>query len=134
MVLGAALENAIPFAATHELIRQGRRDLNVIAPISDISTDMLIGAGCVAEVTGAWVGNVSGGMGHNFRRAAETGEPLDWFVLAICFAELGDPERARLWYERGRGWLEASSDPDWEVLRLATEAAGLLGLPEPERR
>ncbi len=75
VVLGAALENAIPFAATHELIRQGRRDLNVIAPISDISTDMLIGAGCVAEVTGAWVGNVSGGMGHNYRRAAENGEP-----------------------------------------------------------
>ena len=75
VVLGAALENAIPFAATHELIRQGRRGLNLVAPISDISTDMLIGAGCVAEVTGAWVGNVSGGMGHNFRRAAEKGEP-----------------------------------------------------------
>lgn len=75
VVLGAALENAIPFAATHELIRQGRRALNVIAPISDISTDMLIGAGCVGEVTGAWVGNVSGGMGHNFRRAAEAGAP-----------------------------------------------------------
>jgi glutaconate CoA-transferase subunit A len=75
IVLGAALENAVPFAATHELIRQGRRNLNMIAPISDISTDMLIGAGCVAEVTGAWVGNVSGGMGHNFRRAAENGLP-----------------------------------------------------------
>ena len=44
IALGAALENAIPFAATHELIRQGRRDLHMIAPISDISTDMLIGA------------------------------------------------------------------------------------------
>ena len=75
IVLGAALENAIPYAATHELIRQGRRDLNMIAPISDISTDMLIGAGCVAAVTGAWVGNVSGGMGHNYRRAAEHGQP-----------------------------------------------------------
>jgi glutaconate CoA-transferase subunit A len=75
IVLGAALENAIPFAATHELIRQGRRELNMIAPISDISTDMLIGAGCVAEVTGAWVGNVSGGMGHNYRRAVENGVP-----------------------------------------------------------
>jgi glutaconate CoA-transferase, subunit A len=74
-VLGAALENAVPFAATHELIRQGRRGLNMIAPISDISTDMLIGAGCVTEVTGAWVGNVSGGMGHNYRRAAEHGTP-----------------------------------------------------------
>ena len=47
----------------------------MIAPISDISTDMLIGAGCVADVTGAWVGNVSGGMGHNYRRAAESGLP-----------------------------------------------------------
>mgnify|MGYP003996203085 FL=1 len=75
IVLGAALENAIPFAATHELIRQGKRNLNMIAPISDISTDMMIGAGCVTEVTGAWVGNVSGGMGHNFRRATEKGEP-----------------------------------------------------------
>ena len=75
IVLGAALENAIPYAATHKLIRQERRNLNMIAPISDISTDMLIGAGCVTEVTGAWVGNVSGGMGHNYRRAMEKGEP-----------------------------------------------------------
>ena len=75
IVLGAALENAIPFAATHELIRQGRRGLHMIAPISDISTDMLIGAGCVTQVTGAWVGNVSGGMGHNYRRAMERGVP-----------------------------------------------------------
>jgi len=75
VVLGAALENAIPFAATHELIRQELCELNVIAPISDMSTDMLIGAGCVGQVTGAWVGNVSGGMGHNYRRAAESGQP-----------------------------------------------------------
>ncbi len=75
VVLGAALETAIPFAATYELIRQGKRDLNMIAPISDASTDMLIGAGCVGAITGAWVGNVSGGLGHNYRRAAEKGIP-----------------------------------------------------------
>jgi len=75
VVLGAGLETAIPFCATHELIRQGKRRLNMVAPISDASTDMLIGAGCVAEVTGAWVGNVSGGLGHNYRRAAEKGVP-----------------------------------------------------------
>lgn len=75
VVLGACLEPDIPFAATYEIIRQGIGGLNVIAPISDASTDMLIGAGCVAEVTGAWVGNVSGGLGHNYRRALEDGEP-----------------------------------------------------------
>lgn len=75
VVLGACLEPNIPFAVTYELIRQGRRGLNVIAPISDASTDMLIGAGCVTDVTGAWVGNVSGGLGHNYRRAVEQGIP-----------------------------------------------------------
>ncbi|MCZ6764992.1 MAG: CoA transferase subunit A [Alphaproteobacteria bacterium] len=71
VVLGAGLEPDIPFAASYELIRQGRRGLNMIAPISDASTDMLIGAGCVSDVTGAWVGNVSGGLAHNYRRALE---------------------------------------------------------------
>lgn len=75
VVIGASLEQLIPFAATYELIRQQRKGLNVIAPISDASTDMLIGAGCVSEVTGAWVGNVSGGLGHNYRRALEHGVP-----------------------------------------------------------
>ena len=75
VVLGACLEPDIPFAATHEIIRQAFRDLNVIAPISDASTDMLIGAGCVSDITGAWIGNVSGGLGHNYRRAVEGGEP-----------------------------------------------------------
>jgi len=71
VVMGAVLEPDVPFAATHEIIRQGIKGLNVIAPISDASSDMLIGAGCVAEITGAWVGNVSGGLGHNYRRAFE---------------------------------------------------------------
>ena len=47
VALGCALEPAIPFAATHELIRQGKRELRLIGPISDIAFDMLIGAGCV---------------------------------------------------------------------------------------
>ncbi len=71
VVIGACLEAAIPFAATYEIIRQGITGLEVIAPISDASSDMLIGAGCVAGITGAWVGNVSGGLAHNYRRAFE---------------------------------------------------------------
>src|SRR3990170_893917 len=52
--MGGALESAIPFAAGHEIIRQGRRDLTVIGPISDMLFDLLIGAGCVRKVTAAW--------------------------------------------------------------------------------
>src|SRR2546423_2812858 len=75
VLMGAALESLIPFSAGHEIIRQGRRDLTLIGPISDSLFDQLIGAGCVARVAAAWVGNVSEGLGHNYRRAAEHGRP-----------------------------------------------------------
>src|SRR5579864_5373902 len=75
IALGLALEPVIPFAAAHEIIRQRRRDLTLIAPISDILFDELIGAGCVARVVAAWVGNVSEGLGYNYRRATEQGQP-----------------------------------------------------------
>jgi len=75
VAIGMALESLIPFAAGHELIRQRRRALELIGPISDMLFDQLIGAGCVRRVTAAWVGNVSAGLGHNYRRAAEHGIP-----------------------------------------------------------
>src|SRR5436305_8262230 len=75
VALGMALESLIPFAAGHELIRQNKRDLTLIGPISDMLFDQLIGAGCVSTIRAAWVGNVSGGLGHNYRRASERGVP-----------------------------------------------------------
>jgi glutaconate CoA-transferase, subunit A len=78
--LGTALEAAIPFTAGHELIRQRRRNLTLIGPISDILFDQLVGAGCVARIVAAWVGNVSAGLGHNYRRACEQGIPASLAV------------------------------------------------------
>lgn len=75
IAMGCALESLIPFAAGHEIIRQGRKNLTLIAPISDIQFDQIIGAGCVRKVIASWVGNVAAGLGHNFRRAAERGIP-----------------------------------------------------------
>jgi glutaconate CoA-transferase subunit A len=75
VAIGTALEPAIPFAAGHEIIRRRRRDLTLVGPISDSLFDQLIGAGCVATVCAAWVGNVSEGLGHCYRRATEQGEP-----------------------------------------------------------
>ncbi len=73
VVMGTALESFIPFAAGHEIIRQRRRGLTLIGPISDMLFDQLIGAGCVKAVRAAWVGNVITGSGYNFRRAVEGG-------------------------------------------------------------
>ena len=75
VAMGTALEALIPFAAGHQIIRQGRRDLELIGPISDALFDQLIGAGCVRQVSAAWVGNVSEGLGHCYRRAAEEALP-----------------------------------------------------------
>ena len=75
VALGLALEPLIPFAAGHEMIRQGRRELELVGPISDALFDQLIGAGCVSRVTAAWVGNVSEGLGHCYRRACEERVP-----------------------------------------------------------
>jgi glutaconate CoA-transferase, subunit A len=71
IVMGTALEALIPFAAGHALIRANKHDLELIGPISDMLFDQLIGAGAVRRVTAAWVGNVSAGLGHNYRRAVE---------------------------------------------------------------
>lgn len=91
VLLGAQLEQMIPFAAGHELIRQGRRDLTLVGPISDILFDQLIGAGCVSRTMAAWIGNVSAGVGYCFRRAVEHGIPkrletVDYsnFTLALA--------------------------------------------------
>ncbi|MGZ3623118.1 MAG: CoA transferase subunit A [Ktedonobacteraceae bacterium] len=75
VAIGLALEPCIPFAASHEIIRQQRRNLTLIGPISDILFDQLIGAGCVDKVKAAWVGNVSEGLAHCYRRAIEKSIP-----------------------------------------------------------
>lgn len=75
IAMGCALESLIPFAASHEIIRQKKQNLTLIAPISDMQFDQLIGAGCVKKIVASWVGNVAAGLGHNYRRAAEVGMP-----------------------------------------------------------
>jgi glutaconate CoA-transferase, subunit A len=100
VLLGAQMEQMIPFAAGHEIIRQGRRDLTLVGPISDILFDQMIGAGCASKVFAAWVGNVSAGVAYCLRRAVEQGIPrrvdvTDYsnftMALALHSAALGVP-------------------------------------------
>jgi glutaconate CoA-transferase subunit A len=89
--MNTGIEAVIPFAAGHEMIRQGRRGLTLIGPISDMLFDQLVGAGCVRRIIAAWVGNVSAGLGHNYRRAVEHGVPAridveDHSNLTMAFA------------------------------------------------
>lgn len=97
VALGTAQETLIPFAAGHEIIRQRKRGLTLIGPISDILFDQIIGAGCVNKIRAAWVGNVITGSGYNFRRAVESGHitvedhSILTLVTALTAGKMGLP-------------------------------------------
>src|SRR5580692_4498679 len=64
----------IPFAAGHEIIRQGRRELVLVRMTPDLIYDQLIGMGCAAKLVFSWGGNPGVGSLHRFRDAIEN----DW--------------------------------------------------------
>ncbi len=65
----------IPFAAAHEIIRQGRRDLTLVRMTPDLIYDQLIGAGCASRLVFSWGGNPGVGSLHRMRDALRTGWP-----------------------------------------------------------
>jgi glutaconate CoA-transferase subunit A len=69
----------IPFAAGHEIIRQGLTDLTLIRLTPDLLFDQMIGMGCVSKLVFSWGGNPGVGSLHRFRDAVENAwpRPLD---------------------------------------------------------
>jgi len=70
----------ICFAAGHEIIRQGRRDLTLCRLTPDLIYDQMIAAGCARKLVFSWAGNPGAGSLHAFRRAVEGktgGRPLE---------------------------------------------------------
>lgn len=61
----------IPFAAGHEIIRQGRRDLHLVRMTPDLVYDQMIGMGCARKLTFSWGGNPGVGSLHRLRDAVE---------------------------------------------------------------
>jgi len=67
----AGFTHLIPFAAAHEIIRQGRRNLVLCRATPDLIYDQMIAAGCARKVVFSWAGNPGIGMLRSFRRAME---------------------------------------------------------------
>ncbi|MGV1791937.1 CoA transferase subunit A [Rhizobium lusitanum] len=65
----------IPYAAGHEVIRQGRKDLFLIRMTPDILYDQLIGVGAARGMKFSWGGNPGVGSLHRFRDAVENQWP-----------------------------------------------------------
>jgi glutaconate CoA-transferase subunit A len=65
----------ICFAAGHEIIRQGRRDLTLCRMTPDVIYDQMIGAGVASKLVFSWLGNPGVGSLHAIRRRIEKDDP-----------------------------------------------------------
>jgi glutaconate CoA-transferase subunit A len=79
-----------PMALVRELIRQGKRDLVVVAPTGGLDVDMMIAAGCVRRIHTAYIGAEGlSPYGPAFRAAIES-EAIEYRGLdeGMCVAGL----------------------------------------------
>jgi glutaconate CoA-transferase, subunit A len=65
----------IPFAAGHELLRQNRRELELIRMTPDLLYDQMVGVGAARKLVFSYGGNPGVGSLHRFRDAIENGWP-----------------------------------------------------------
>ena len=76
-VYAAGFTHLIPFAAGHEIIRQGKKDLILARATPDLIYDMMAAAGCARKVIFSYMGNPGVGSLRIVRSAIEKGE-LEW--------------------------------------------------------
>jgi len=67
--------SCICFAAAHEIIRQGCRDLTLCRMTPDLIYDQMIAAGCASRMVFSYLGNPGVGSLYAVRRAVEQGVP-----------------------------------------------------------
>ncbi|MHB8778122.1 MAG: CoA transferase subunit A [Anaerolineales bacterium] len=77
VVYAAGFTHLIPFAAGHEIIRQGRKNLTLARATPDLIYDQMVAAGCAGKVIFSYMGNPGVGSLRIVRSAIEKGE-LEW--------------------------------------------------------
>src|SRR4051794_20452889 len=65
----------IPFAAGHEVLRQGRSELELIRMTPDVLYDQMVGMGAARKLVFSYAGNPGVGSLHRLRDAVEHGWP-----------------------------------------------------------
>jgi len=101
----------IPFAAGHEIIRQGRRDLELVRMTPDLVYDQMIGAGCARRAVFSYAGNPGVGLLRRLRDAVEHDWPRPLEVEEHSHAAMAaawDAGAANLPFAMLRGYLGTS--------------------------
>jgi glutaconate CoA-transferase subunit A len=73
LVYAAGFTHLIPFAAAHEIIRQGKRDLTLARATPDIIYEQLVAAGCARKLIFSYSGNPGVGSLRIVRAEMEAG-------------------------------------------------------------
>jgi glutaconate CoA-transferase, subunit A len=75
LALGGNTLHRGPGAAVHELVRQGKRDLEIVKTAGAYDVDLLCAAGCVVAVSAGFIGyETPFGMAPAYRKAVESGQ------------------------------------------------------------
>jgi glutaconate CoA-transferase subunit A len=77
MVYAAGFTHLIPFAAGHEIIRQGIKELVLARATPDLIYDQIVAAGCARKIIFSYMGNPGVGSLRIVRAEIEAGH-LDW--------------------------------------------------------
>lgn len=80
----------IPFAAGHEIIRQGRKRLTLVRMTPDLIYDQMIGMGVAERLIFSWGGNPGVGSLHRFRDAVEKGWPNPLEIIEHSHAAMAN--------------------------------------------
>lgn len=73
----AGFTHLIPFAAGHEIIRQGRKNLTLARATPDLIYDQMVAAGCAKKLIFSYIGNPGVGSLRIVRNELEAGR-LEW--------------------------------------------------------
>jgi len=77
LVYAAGFTHLIPFAAGHEIIRQGKKNLTLARATPDLIYDQMVASGCARKVIFSYMGNPGVGSLRIVRKEIETGN-LEW--------------------------------------------------------
>jgi glutaconate CoA-transferase, subunit A len=80
----------IPFAAGHEIIRQGIVGLTLIRMTPDIIYDQMIGSGCAKKLIFSWGGNPGVGSLYRLRDAVENQWPQPLLIQEHSHADMAN--------------------------------------------
>src|ERR1700688_2070587 len=115
----------IPFAAGHEIIRQGRRNLTLVRMTPDLIYDQLIGMGCASKLIFSWGRNPGVGPLHRFRDAVENAWPLPLEIEEHSHAGMANR------YLAGASGLPFAILRGYRGTDLATHTAGVADIVCP---